>query len=237
MPMSTMLAVHIAGGAIAILSGAVAIWSRKGERVHRAFGAIFVIAMLVMASTATYMAIQLGQTGNTFAGPLVLYLVSTAWMTVKRKENTIGTFEYVAFVIALAGAALFLYSGIRDLGAPADLLGSGGVPTRTLGGAATFLGIALLLAALFDLKVILRRGIAGAARIARHLWRICLAFFIATGSFFIGQQKIMPEWILQGRPLLFALGFAPLAFLVFWMIRVRLTGWYRKAAAAHALSE
>jgi hypothetical protein len=37
----------------------------------------------------------------------------------------------------------------------------------------------------------------------------------------------MPEWILQGRPLLFALGFAPILFLVFWMIRVRLTKWYK----------
>jgi hypothetical protein len=101
----------------------------------------------------------------------------------------------------------------------------------TIGIAATLLGGALALAALLDLKVIINGGIAGAARIARHLWRMCLAFFIATGSFFLGQMKVMPDWVLQFRPVLYALAFAPLAFLVFWMIRVRLTKWYERGAA------
>lgn len=64
MAMSTVLAIHITGGVIAILTGAVAIWSRKGERAHRAFGTIFIVSMLIMTSTATYMAIQLGQMGK-----------------------------------------------------------------------------------------------------------------------------------------------------------------------------
>ena len=105
--MSPILIIHIAGGIVAILSGTVTILSRKGARRHRVFGSIFVIAMLIMASTATYMAIQLGQTGNIFAGPLVLYLVSTAWITMKRKENTIGMFEYAAFVVAPLAFLIF----------------------------------------------------------------------------------------------------------------------------------
>jgi uncharacterized membrane protein len=237
MGMSTILIVHITGGAIAILSGAVAVLARKGERVHRAFGAVFVIAMLIMATTATYMAIRLGQVGNMFAGPLVLYLVGTSWMAVRRKENTIGTFEYIAFVVALVMAGLSLYGGISGLGAPPEQLGPGGVPARTLAFAATILGSAIALAALFDLKVIIKGGIAGAQRIARHLWRMCLAFFVASGSFFLGQMKVMPAWVLQYRPVLYALAFAPLAFLVFWMIKVRLTKWYARTGGpdiAHA---
>lgn len=232
--MSPILIVHISAGITAIATGAVALWSRKGKRVHRGFGAIFIVAMLIMATTASYMASQLDQTGNIFAALLVFYFVSTAWVTVKRKENTVGTFEYVAFVVGLAMAGLSLYGGIKGLGAPADALGPGRVPLRTIGMASTLLGGALVLAALLDLKVIIKGGIAGAARIARHLWRMCLAFFVATGSFFIGQQKVMPEWILQGRPLLFALGFAPLVFLVFWMIRVRLTKWYQRSMPSPA---
>ena len=228
--MSTLLIIHITGASVAILSGAGALWSRKGERVHRAFGALFVIAMLIMAGTASYMAFRLDQTGSMFAGLLVFYFVATAWITVRRKENTIGKFEYAAMVMALILAGLSVYGGLRDLGAPPGALGPGGVPKNTAGFAATVLGTALALAALLDLKVIIKGGIAGAARIARHLWRMLLAFFIATGSFFIGQQKIMPEWILQARPLLFALGFAPLAFLVFWLIRVRFTKWYKRNA-------
>lgn len=226
--MSTLLAIHITGASIAILSGAVALWSRKGERIHRASGALFVVTMLIMAGTASYMAYRLDQTGNMFAGLVVFYFVGTAWITVRRKENTIGKFEYVAMVMALILAGLSVYGGLADLGAPPGALGPGGVPKNTAGFAATVLGTALALAGLLDLKVIIKGGSAGAARIARHLWRMLLAFFIATGSFFIGQQKVMPEWILQGRPLLFALGFAPLLFLVFWLIRVRLTKWYKQ---------
>jgi hypothetical protein len=64
-------------------------------------------------------------------------------------------------------------------------------------------------------------GISGSQRIARHLWRMCFALFFATSFFFIGQQKVMPVWM-RGAPLLFVLGFAPLALLIFWLLRVRL---------------
>ncbi len=57
-----------------------------------------------------------------------------------------------------------------------------------------FCALALFFAAL-DFKVILQGGISGAARIARHLWRMCFALFFAAGSFFLGQQKVMPVWM------------------------------------------
>jgi uncharacterized membrane protein len=179
--MSMLVVIHIAGGAIAILSGAVALWSRKGERIHRAFGALFVVAMLIMAGTASYMAFRLDQTGNMFAALLVFYFVGTAWITVRRKENTVGAFEYVTMAMALVLAGLSIYGGLNDLAAPPGALGPGGVPKRVLGFAGTVMGATLALAALLDLKVIIKGGIAGAARIARHLWRMCFAFFIASG--------------------------------------------------------
>ena len=130
--MSSLVAIHITGGSIAILSGFAAVLSRKGERLHRAAGVIFVLAMLVMATTASYMAFRLDQTGNMFAALLVFYFVATSWITVKRKENTIGKFEYLAMVMALVLAGLSIYGGIGDLNAPAGALGPGGVPKNTL---------------------------------------------------------------------------------------------------------
>jgi hypothetical protein len=49
---------------------------------------------------------------------------------------------------------------------------------------------------------------------------MCFAFFIATGSFFIGQQDIMPESV-RGSPLLLVLGFSPFAIMAFWLVRLR----------------
>ena len=53
-----------------------------------------------------------------------------------------------------------------------------------------------------------------------QLWRMCFAFFIATGFFFIGQQDILPAAV-RGSPLLFVLGFAPFALMAFWLVRLR----------------
>ena len=77
------------------------------------------------------------------------------------------------------------------------------------------------IAAAGDLKMILRGGLSGTARIARHLWRMSAALTIASGSFFLGQQRIMPAFM-RGSPWLFAPAVAPLLLMVFWLIRVRL---------------
>ena len=82
------------------------------------------------------------------------------------------------------------------------------------------------IAAVGDLKMILRGGLSGSARIARHLWRMSAALTIASGSFFLGQQGIMPA-SMRGSPWLFVPVIAPLLLMIFWLIRVRLTPWFK----------
>jgi hypothetical protein len=77
-----------------------------------------------------------------------------------------------------------------------------------------------LLAGLSDLKYIFRGKLSATQRISRHLWRMCFALFIATGSFFLGQQDVMPQAV-RGSPILFVLAFAPFALMLFWLARVR----------------
>jgi hypothetical protein len=77
-----------------------------------------------------------------------------------------------------------------------------------------------LLAGLLDLNAILRSPLSGKQRIARHLWRMCVAFFIATGSFFLGQQDALPQAV-RGSPLLFVPAFAPILVMLFWLVRIR----------------
>jgi len=63
-------------------------------------------------------------------------------------------------------------------------------------------------------------GVTGARRIGRHAWRMSFGLFIATGSFFLGQQQVFPvRW--RGSAVLTALGIFPLGLLVFWSVRVR----------------
>jgi hypothetical protein len=49
---------------------------------------------------------------------------------------------------------------------------------------------------------------------------MCFGLFIATGSFFLGQMRFIPEPV-RIVPLLLVLGFAPILFLIYWMWRVR----------------
>jgi hypothetical protein len=60
-----------------------------------------------------------------------------------------------------------------------------GVPV----GMTFFMGSACLLAAAGDVRMLLSRGVFGARRITRHLWRMCYGLFIAAGSFFHGAVK------------------------------------------------
>src|SRR6202045_455290 len=84
----------------------------------------------------------------------------------------------------------------------------------------------MLLAAAGDIHMLMRGGVFGAKRIARHLWRMCFGWFIATGSFFLGQQQVFPAW-LRGSPALLVPAVLPLVLLIFWMIRIRFTTAYK----------
>ena len=53
-------------------------------------------------------------------------------------------------------------------------------------------GVVSLVAGGLDARM-LARGVEGAHRIARHLWRMCYALWIATMSFFLGQPAVFPE--------------------------------------------
>ncbi|HSZ53492.1 MAG TPA: hypothetical protein VK801_18135 [Caulobacteraceae bacterium] len=225
--MSPLLIVHISAGCLGILSGYAAVSVRKGGRLHRGVGIVFVLSILTTSALAVYLALFVPPTGvggappsaSASVGILTFYLAATAWMTVRRKEAGIGRFEYGALVGAMAVAAALLIFGLRSASIPKERLQ--GFPARYF----IFASFAAF-GAVLDLKVILRRGISGTPRIARHLWRMCFALFFAAAFFFLGQQRALPAFM-RGSPLLFAPAMAPLAFLVFWLSRVRLTGWFK----------
>jgi len=155
--MNIIMAIHIAGGILALPAGTIAVMARKGGRLHVWAGNVFFASMLVLGVTAALMAWSVVMDGATTpAGPGVIYALALVCLT----------------------------------------------------------------AGLLDLNAILRKMLTPAQRIARHLWRMCFAFFIATGSFFLGQQDVLPLAV-RGSPFLFVLAFAPFAVMAFWLVRVR----------------
>jgi hypothetical protein len=217
---SPLLPVHITGGALGILSGTVAMIYRKGSARHALAGKVFVASMLVMAAAAVYLAVLRHQTNNIGGGILTFYLILTAWLTARRRDGETSRYDWLAMVIPVALGILTWVNGVRVVRRGAG--SESGVPV----GMFFFMGTVMLLAAAGDLRMLIRGGVLGAARIKRHLWRMCFGWFIATGSFFLGQQQVFPRF-LQGSAVLLLLGILPLLLLIFWLFRVRYARAYR----------
>ena len=71
--MNLTLLVHVVGGSLAIGCGAVALAVRKGGRVHRASGGVFVAAMFAMGGATTLLALTLpvGRTCRAACSPSI----------------------------------------------------------------------------------------------------------------------------------------------------------------------
>jgi len=82
-----------------------------------------------------------------------------------------------------------------------------------------FVGCIMFLAAVGDFRMMLS-GLSKRNRILRHLWRMCFGLFVATASFFLGQQQVFPA-VLRGSILLVILAVFPLGLLIYWFFRVR----------------
>jgi hypothetical protein len=206
--MSVLLWIHIASGMTALASGALAAAARKGGRGHGSAGTWFAAAMLVLGATASILEPYRTPPGSPLGGIIVCYFVATAWAAARRRDGRPGRFEKAACAFALAAAALVAWGGFTGATTPA---GAGPV--------FAFAGMCLV-AGLGDLNFVLRGRLSAAQRLSRHLWRMCVAFFIATGSFFLGQQDVTPAAV-RGSPLLFVPALAPFAVMLFWLVRVR----------------
>jgi hypothetical protein len=234
MAYSPILLVHICAGTIGLVSGAAAIVFRKGSPRHVLAGRVFVVSMLTMAVLATYLAIVKHQPSNIGGGILTFYLIGTAWLTARRKDGETSRLDWVLLLIPLTLGILTWMSGIKIVRSGAS--SQDGVPV----GMNFFMGSIMLLAAAGDLRMLVRGGLFGAKRIARHLWRMCFGLFIASGSFFFGPSN-RPLRLLSrvglGQHLpaaLFSMGLyliltlLPLILLIFWLLRVRFSSAYKR---------
>jgi Ca2+/Na+ antiporter len=217
---------HIGGGTLALGSGIVAAAARKGGFLHRAAGSVFVASMLIMAIFAAYLAVAMpGQILNLVIAAFTLYLVATAWMTVKRTDARVGPPERIALIVALLLCAPFAVLSFQLATGAAPMFKSA-VPLKgpvlvAIYGFTLVLGIA----AMADARVVLAGGISGVRRIARHLWRMCLGLTLAAGSAFTnGLPRLLPG-PMHVSSVFFLPQFVPLGLLIFWMVRVRLAGW------------
>lgn len=216
--MPLLLPIHVVAGGLAIVLGAVALLASKGATLHRKSGLLFVGAMVTMGFSGSALALTDGPTNvNVTAGLLAAYFVITALTTVRPVAPWTRWVNAGALVVAV-GLALSCFSrGFTAFASPSGTIDD--VPFFML----FFLGTMLAMAAGGDVRMMRSGPLRGGPRLARHLWRMCFALFIAAGSFFSIRERvamILPEPFTTPlmRTLPIALVFAA---MFYWLWRVR----------------
>lgn len=229
--MRTDLVVHIVAGSLGIVAGFVALYAAKGARLHRKSGMVFVFAMLTTCVLGTQIAAVRGVAPalNIPAGVLTAYLVITALITVRRPlVQGSRWLDLGLMLVAFAVGLTSLGFGFEALASP-DGKGRDGMPAFPF----FLFGVVGTLAGVLDLRMIRAGGLRGASGLARHLWRMSFALFIAALSFFIGQADVFPKPV--RIPALLALPvLAVLVTMFYWLWRVRVRRTFRGIVGSRA---
>jgi uncharacterized membrane protein len=207
------LLVHVLAGALALLSGYVALSVAKGAALHRKTGMLFVYVMVVMSMTGLLISAAGGIAPaiNIPTALLTFYLVITGMTSVGANRGWSRRIDVAAMVMAFAigaGCLALAVISIANGGAQAGLA----YPLVLFGMAAVVGGIG-------DRRVILDGALKGSQRLRRHLWRMCFALFLSSIAFYLGPNRL-PE-ALRIPALRPAAVLVPIAAIVYWNWRLR----------------
>jgi len=150
---------------------------------------------------------------NIPAALLTAYLVVTALTTVRGTFGRSIPFHIAGLVWALAVSAISLTFA-------AQAIANGGSRNGMPAFPFVMFGVVGLLATVGDVRMLRSGPLQGTARLARHLWRMCFALFIAALSFFIGQAQVIPKPF-RILPLLAIPVVVVLVTMLYWLWRVR----------------
>jgi uncharacterized membrane protein len=217
---------HVSLGTLAVIAGAGALLARKGGSIHRRVGQLFAITMGIASLLGAILGVlHPAEFYITFhAGILGLTLIAGSWLTIQQAgqhRSPLMTGISVLNLLNLSGLVAF---GLQALSSPDG---------RVFGFAAEdyfFLGGMTAMVAIGDISLLFRPRLSEKHRVARHLWRMCLGFFIAAGSAFTGPgAAIFPDAIQQSGVLSLPEILIALA-MISWLART----WWRGPAFANA---
>jgi uncharacterized membrane protein len=214
----TIYVLHVATGVLSLPTGYVALSARKGSRLHRRSGILFVCTMLAMSTLGAGLAIirQKAPEVNVPVALLTFYFVVTALTAVRPITGWTRRHDVALLCVVLVVA-------LADLGFGAAAVTHGGTWRDTPAFPFFMFGIVGLIAAHGDLRILRSGALRGGERIARHLWRMSFALLIASLS--LGRVKVLPKEI-RG-PATMALPLVVLVVMLWWLwrVRYRARGW------------
>jgi hypothetical protein len=216
-----LLPIHIVAAGLGLVFGFLALFAGKGGTLHRRTGLVFVYAMVLMCGSAVVMAVAKGQITNVVAGVLTGYLAVTALTTFRPRSPAIRSLELGLTLLAVTFGVVMVTFGFEALASPGGR--KFGLPSFPF----FLFGAIGLLGSLGDYRMIRSGGLRGAARLRRHLWRMCTALLIATASFVSIRSRVarvLPEAFISpaARTVPVMIVFA-MMFYWLWRVRVKRT--------------
>lgn len=209
------LALHICAGAIALLAGYAVIIAKKGRAAHKYLGRVYVLGMLALGSTGTYIAIVREVPLSMLNGLVLCYFVLSSLNTIWQPQKQVNIWDEFLFAFAsliTIGFVLYSYQTTQ-------------VVNGQLGGFGTtayiVFGSVMTVCATADLRYIKRGGLAGSSRLARHLWRMFFPLLMSTAAFFLGQAKHLPDSIQRIELLLIPVALVVLSG-IYWFVKVNI---------------
>lgn len=215
MPPFDIIAVitHVTLGTLAVGMGAIALAARKGRKVHISAGRVFVYSMALSSLLGATLGILRYETLwiTFFAGILGATLVTSGVLAVR-----IRTSSAKRWFVVIAGVNAINALGLLGAGWTATTLPEGRLYAFAAEDYFFLFGMAAIAAA-GDLRMTFGKDVSDKHRIAQHLTRMCVGFFIAAGSAFTGPgASAFPEMIQQSGILALPEGLIMLLML-FWL--------------------
>ena len=175
-----MLAVHVAGGTLALLAGPVAMAARKGRALHRMSGRAYAIAMAGTAASALVLAVATRDLLLLVIAVFSFFLVFNGWRALSQRRLHEGQgarwFDWLVSGLTLAFSAGLLADG---------LAGDGDVTTLFFGAGGSFLAIR-------ELRVLTGR-ISPGGWLVRHVTGMSAAYIATVSAFAVVTLTFLPR--------------------------------------------
>ncbi len=209
----SLLTFHISAGAIALLAGYAVIFVNKGGTSHKYLGRCYVVSMLALGLTGTYIAVSRQIPLSILNGLVLCYFVLSSLNVIRQPARRSNTLDNLLFAFVLMLTLGFAWYAFQATQVDGGKLGGFGVEAYLV------FGSVMLVCCIADFRYIKSGGLSGNSRLIRHLWRMFFPLFMSTAAFFLGQAKHLPEPLRKPEILLTPV-FLVIVSAIYWTFKV-----------------
>jgi uncharacterized membrane protein len=213
--LSFFLVFHIYAGAIALLAGYSVIVAKKGQMAHKYLGRVYVVAMLALGLTGTYIAIIREIPLSMLNGLVLCYFVLSSINTIWQAPKQTNAYDKLLFTFVILITIGFGWYSYLITQIESKELGGFGIEAYIV------FGSVMALCCIGDYRYLIRGGLSGNGRLVRHLWRMFFPLLMSTAAFFLGQAKHLPESIQRIELLLLPVVLVVLT-TIYWITKMQL---------------